>query len=41
MTLVVYVHASGRYFIQLHLTPLTTTDNKIFLKRNVSNDRMG
>lgn len=29
----VYLHASGHYFIQPHLTPLT--DNKIFLKRNV------
>lgn len=32
MTLMVNVHASGRYFILLHLTLLTTTDNKIFLK---------
>lgn len=41
MTLVVYMHAPGRYFIQLNLTLLTTTDNKIFLKRNVSSDGTG
>lgn len=41
MTLVVYMHASGHYSIQLNLTHLTTTDDKIFLKRNVSSDGAG
>ena len=41
MTQVVYAHASGRYFIQPHLTLLTTTGNKVFLKRNVSSDGTG
>lgn len=41
MTLMVYMHASGRYFTRLNLTLLTTTDNKIVLKRNVSSDGTG
>lgn len=39
MTRLVYMHASGHYFIQFNPTLLTTTDSKIFVKRNVSSDR--
>ena len=41
MTRVVYLHASGRNFIQLNLTLLTTTHHKVNLKRNVRSDGTG